>query len=200
MKFLSFVLLLVLSLPVFAQEESNWYAFGGLSIQSEDTETLVGDGLSFLVGVGFQFNKSVGLEFRVDNAPTIEPDSLVDAFEDELNITLISYEIETTPNVYSSILGTLTFPMNETRSVILKAGYTTYSVETEFVIDYAESDRFFYRNIDLSFTDEGSDPIISAGLQFFTGKDKKRSWEISATKIFGDAGLLSINGLFRFNF
>ena len=199
MKFLSCVLLLVLSLSAFS-EEAHWYGFGGLSLYSEDTETLVGDGLGFQLGVGVQFNPSFGLEFRIDTAPTIEPDSLVDAFEDELNITLISYEIETTPNVYSSIFGTLTFPMNETRSVILKAGYTTYSVETEFVIDYAEDDRFFYRNEDLSFTDEGSDPIISAGLQFFTGKDKKRSWEISATKIFGNAGLLSINGLFRYNF
>ena len=154
MRFLPFALLLVFSLPALS-EEVNWYVYGGLSLHSEETETLVGDGIGLQLGLGAQLNQTFGLEFRIDTAPAIEPDSLIDEVEQEFNISVINYEIETTPNVYSSILGTLTFPMNDTTSIILRAGYTTYSVETEFLIDYAEDSRFYYQDLDFSITEEG---------------------------------------------
>ena len=97
-KFLLSVLSLSMSMSVLSQENVNWYTFWGLSLYSEDVDTLVGDGIGYRLGVGFQFNDIVGLEFAFDGTATLDPSSLRSAIEEEENVTLLDYSIETQRN------------------------------------------------------------------------------------------------------
>ena len=95
-------------------------------------------------------------------------------------------------------MATLSFPLEEKFTLIGKIGYARYSVESKIEIDLAEDDLFYYYDRDLSFKEQGNDPIVSVGMLFpLRGKN---SFEFSIAKIFGDAGSLSVNGIWRYQF
>ena len=196
--FIAILFTLVLAIPSLGQN-ANWYSFGGLSLYTEDVDTLVGDGIGFSLGVGTQFNKTFGVEFFVDGAATLDPSVLVSAMEDEWDITLNSYEIETQRNFYTGIVGTFTFPVDEKISLVGKVGYVRYSVESKILLKQWEDDYYVYEGSeDLSFKEQGNEPAVSFGLLFPI--KEKSSFEVSLTKHFGDAEALSLNGIFRYNF
>ena len=197
-KLLITFLSLGISTTVLSQESMNWYTFGGLSFYGDNLDTRVGDGLGYRVGIGFQFNNIVGLELGFDGAAPVDPASLVSVYEEEENVTLINYSVDTLGNFYTSILGTLSFPLDERFTLIGKMGYAKYRVETTSDIQLAVDELFNYFNVDLSFKDHGNASIVSVGMHF--SPKRQYSFELSIQKIFGDGGAQSVNGVWRYRF
>ncbi|MCY3540463.1 MAG: outer membrane beta-barrel protein [Gammaproteobacteria bacterium] len=197
-KFLITFLALGISTSVVSQESMNWYTFGGLSFYGDNVKSRVGDGLGYRVGVGFQFNRTVGLELGFDSAAPVEPASLVAVYEEAENVTLLNYSVDTLSNSYTSIMGTLSFPLDERFTLIGKIGYARYRVETTSDIQLAVDELFNYFNVDLSYKDHGNDRILSVGMH--VSPKRQYSFELSIQKIFGDAGAQSVNGVWRYRF
>lgn len=193
--------LLFIAIPL-VSEEVKWYAFGGTSLYKEDTDTLVGDGLGLRVGLGSQINSIVGIEVSWSGAPTVEDSSLAAAIAEDQNLLLRSFAIETQPNFYFSLSGTLTLPMDDQLSFIGKLGYARYSVESQIEIDFAQDDFFYYYYYsgsgDIRHKEKGNDAILSLGLLFHFGE--KSAFELSMTNVFGDWGALTFNGTLRYTF
>ncbi|MXZ44929.1 MAG: hypothetical protein F4Z01_08175 [Gammaproteobacteria bacterium] len=193
--------LLLFAIPM-QSEEVKWYAFGGTSLFREDTDTLIGDGLGLRAGVGSQFNSTFGIEVSWNGAPAVENSSLAAAIAEDQNLLLRSYAIETQPNFYFSLAGTLTLPMDDQLSFIGKVGYARYSVESQIEIDFAQDEFFYYYYYagsgDIRHKESGNDAILSLGLLFHV--QEKSAIELSMTNVFGDWGALTFNGTLRYTF
>ena len=184
--------LLLISIPILAVEEIDWYVFGGISTYQEDSDTLVGNGIGIRLGVGVQLTENFGLECIFDQTPALDEDVFINILEDEYG-SFQSYDFEYWGNTYFSILGTFSAPINESVSWIAKAGMTSYEAE----IEKGDAETFYYI-YDFSFVENGTAAVASAGVVIET--NEKSSFEISLTKVFGDWGALSFNGSWRYQF
>ena len=179
MKFATtFCCILVLSFSTSAQD-SNWYTLGGVSLYDEDVEAAVGSGVGFRLGIGNQFNETFGLETVLDFAPAVDPKAVA-AF-----VNSDSYDIETTGNRYLSLLLTASTSNNENVSWVGKIGFATYWAEFE--------GEFFDYGVSLKTEEKDQAAVISVGARF-------NSFELSLTKVFGDAEALSFGGVYRYAF
>ena len=170
------------------------YSLIGLSLYSEDTDAMVGSGIGLrLRGFGLQFNNRFGLEGFLDFAPKLDTSSIEDV--SDIDLSGKDVELKTKRSSYASLVGTLTHPMNERWSLIGKVGYCRYS--SKFHV-FFKDDLLFPRRL---VKDSGSDAVVSFGMlrSLRNSKDekpgefRKRAIEFSLTKMFGDAGPMSIN-------
>lgn len=145
------------------------------------------------MGFGAQVTERFGFEMILDTAPAFDNETLlVDTLEDEF-VRIYSYHVEIWGDVYISFVGTLTIPVEDKISLVLKDEASSYQVEA----DKFEFETFRW-NYDLDLYESGTAAVNSAGLLFHTVE--KRELELSVNKVFGDQGVLSFNGTFRYNF
>ena len=195
-RFIAILFVLSLTLPSLAQEqEIEWYGTIGTSFFNEDVETLVGEGLGIHLGVGVQITDLVGIELAIDTAPAFDNEDLfIEELEKEVG-RISSYDYVIQPNYYGSLMGTLTFKLEDKFSIVVKGGVSSYEVEIEKLL--FES-RFYSRRDSSPIIEEGSDAVFSFGAIYH--HNEKQDFEFSITKIFGDAEAVSFNGYWKYKF
>lgn len=170
------------------------YSLIGLSLYSEDADAMVGSGIGLrLRGFGLQFNNRFGLEGFLDFAPKLDTSSIEDVSDVDLSDEDV--ELKTKRSSFASLMGTLTHAIDEKWSLIGKVGYCRYS--SKFHV-FFKDDPLFPRRL---VKDSGSDVVVSFGMlrslrnnkDEKSGEFRKRAIELSLTKMFGEAGPLSVN-------
>lgn len=195
-RFIATLFLAFLIIPTFAQSER--YFSVGVSGFQEDVGFAVGEGAGFRLGAGMNLNKTFGFEATLDVAPATEEDAVASYFEDQFGVTFESYDIDPKRNVYLSIFGTLTYPLNNSVSIFGKVGYASYWTEVEGEITSSAHHHHDSETEDISSKTRGNDTVASVGLLF--PFHKRSAMELSVTQHFGDAEALSVNGTLRFKF
>ena len=197
MKFLlSLFLLTVLIVPSQAEKVER-YLFGGVSTYDENEAfSDVKRGIGFRFGGGLQFSDRLGLEFFVDNSPSLDPSRAADLLTNEIQALNQVYgqydatiEVNAERNYYTSVVGTLTFPITDKRSWIFKGGLSYAAFETSLKPGFA--DYFVHKHNDVSAT-------FSGGMSF--RRNENRSTEFSLTHTTGDARATAAHVIFRHHF
>lgn len=196
--FFSILFIFILSVPnLTAQnDETQFYGTVGVSFFEEDVETLFGRGTGLHLGAGVQITDLIGIEFAIDTAPAFDNENLfVEELEKDFG-TLYEYEFVIQPNFYASLMGTLTFKLEDDDfSTIIKAGLSSYEVEIEKLL--FES-RFYTRRNSNPIIEDGSDAVFSIGVLYH--RNEKQDFEFSITQVFGDAEALSLNCYWKYKF
>ena len=202
-----FCFLLLVSFPALADEEFEWYLFGGLSTFKEDFNRYIGGDLGSRFGAGLQFNKLFGIECFVDRAPALDKDAIIDeVVYQHIGDNPYSYDLNYRGNLYFSILGTASVPVSQNSSWILKAGIARYDVEwkkAEFNWTWTYTTLWgttttYHETRDFAIKDTGSDAILSTG--FVINTKGNSSVEVSITQKFGDWEALSFDVIGRYKF
>ena len=214
-KLLLTIISLSISTSVSSQEEMSWYTFGGLALHSEDTDAAVGAGVGPNAGVGIRFNNMFGLEAQVNRSPAMEPEDFWDAFAQVYDVSdATGYEIKLAGNLSFTLAGTLTIPMQEKLSGILKIGYSQISFGLDtFNLTVEESESVgsiwdgTYRRITYETTYDITDLFEDSENGFFVSGgllidvNEKNQFELSVSQISLDEGKsLSVNGSWRYRF
>ena len=165
-----------------AEHKPSWYISGGTSLWSEDVDTAIGDGFGGKLAVGVQLTPTFGFEWNIDVAPAIDPEVLTDAILELFDWDEARYETETTGHVYSALLGTLRFPIEENIWFLAKAGYANYSAE--FKSDLEITYRRIVTEYEIEVQEDGSSPVISVGVEFPFRSQENTSFELLATRYF----------------
>lgn len=196
-RFIPILFIFIQSVPnlIAQNDETQFYGTLGVSFFEEDVETLVGRGTGLHLGAGFQITDLIGIEFAIDTAPAFDNENLfVEELEKEFG-TLFEYEYVIQPNFYATLMGTLTFKLEDDFSTIIKGGLASYEVEIEELL--FES-RYYFRRDSNPIIEDGSDAVFSVGVLYH--RNEKQDFEFSITQVFGDAEALSLNCYWRYKF
>ena len=207
MKNLLLILSLVFALPALSETDIQWYSVGGLALYSEDFDASVGDGVGANFGIGAQINKTFGIEIFADRSPPIEPEDLWDEFSKVFDTSAVTeYDIKIAGNLSFTVAGTLTFPMSDRLSGIVKGGFTSISYNLErFDVTQREYIPGSFRTQDVTYdlaaeADDSEDgTFISGGLLFQV--NEKNLIELSVSQTRGEEGnATAFKGAWRYNF
>lgn len=164
-RFACVALIGTLSVPLTAEgNDFDMYFFGGLTIFPEGTsvELASEEGYGNRWGMGFQINNFLGLEIARDSAPALDDLLIVEFFEQDFAEKFTNYEIETTYNRFSSLVGTFSVPISNSTTIIGKVGYANYSYKSK--VDFQSNNGFQFSGT--MEEDFGLSPTASLAIDF----------------------------------
>ncbi|MXZ44654.1 MAG: porin family protein [Gammaproteobacteria bacterium] len=179
------VLIGMLAIPLAAEDNDlGWYFLGGFTVFPDGTSIEVAstEGYGKRWGAGFQINSFFGLEFARDSAPALNDAAIVKIFEQDFDDTINTYDIKSSYNRFSSIVGKFTVPVIKSANLIGKLGYANYSYRSKVE---------FQSKSELQFSgkfeeDYGLTPTASLGVEFpfRKGFGPSAGIELAVTKVF----------------
>lgn len=192
-RFMPILLIFFLSVSnLLAQDNKvQFYGTAGISTFNVDDIDEPGfDKWDLNIGLGFQITDLVGIEFALHGAPAYDrEESLIKELEDErgsIHAIRANYKYS-----YGSLMGTLTKRLEHNFSIVVKGGLASY--EAQKVKPLSDG-----ADISSLITDDGTDIVFSIGTLFH--RNEKQDFEFSVTKVFGDAGYLSLNTYWKYKF
>lgn len=190
----------ILSAPLTAEgNDFDLYFFGGFTIFPEGTsiEFASKEGYGNRWGMGFQINDFFGLEIARDSAPAMDDRAIVDFFERDIADTIANYEIKTTLNRFSSLVGKFSVSISNYTKIIGKVGYANYSYRSK--VDFESRSGFqFSGSLKEDF---GLSRTASLGIEFpfRRGFGPSSGIEFAVSKVFEEE-VESVWGTVSFRF
>lgn len=159
---------------------TEWYFLGGSSFFVDNDDRGVGEGAGLSFGGGVQFNGAVGLELVINQVPEYQTNYAFD------NVRRLpgKHVIQADNHTYSSLMGTVRFPIDRNVLFIGKLGFSAYRYDSIIEFEGADEENNLllgYKQKESGLTLAGS---VGVEIPFMNSEDL--SVEITLGRLFGN--------------